>query len=65
MRRSIRKSMRQQTLITSYFVKSPVVIKGYNPNTDTWHCIVCGENMGRTNARQLCCKSYCPWEMVL
>jgi hypothetical protein len=34
-------------------------IFGYNPDTDCWHCMICGENMGKTNSRQLCGKSFC------
>ncbi len=32
---------------------------GYNDKTDSWHCLECGEDMGPTNPRQLCGKSYC------
>ena len=54
-----------QTLITQYFkVKTtPIVIKGLNPETNDWHCISCGANMGPNNPRQYCYKSYCPYEI--
>ena len=35
------------------------LIKGYNYETDEWHCISCGISMGKNNPRQLCKKSYC------
>jgi len=41
------------------YPKPPFVV-GYNDATGSWHCIVCGENMGPDNPRQLCGKSYCP-----
>lgn len=34
-------------------------IYGYNPSTDCWHCTMCGENLGNSNPRQLCGKSFC------
>ena len=39
----------------------PIVVYGYNMETDEWHCTHCGVSMGRNNPRQLCCKSYCPF----
>jgi len=51
-----------QPKITSYFEREEKKYKkiyGYNPETDEWHCTLCGENMGRTNSRQLCGKYYC------
>lgn len=60
---SISRINMKQNLITSYFLKQPRVIKGYNKKTKSWHCIVCGENMGTDNSRQLCYKSYCPSDM--
>jgi len=35
------------------------LIKGYNIDTDEWHCLSCGISMGQNNPRQLCKKSYC------
>lgn len=32
---------------------------GYNPESDSWHCLECGVNMGPQNPRQLCGKYYC------
>lgn len=66
------KSKRQiQSLITNYMKiedinehsskqkKNDTKVYGYNPKTDSWHCLKCGENMGITNPRQLCGKIYC------
>jgi hypothetical protein len=47
----------KQRKITEYY--SPPKKCGYDPETECWHCIVCGENMGKTNSRQLCGKYYC------
>ncbi len=46
-----------QTKITDYFVKEKIY--GYNSKTDEWHCLICGESMGRNNPRQLCRKTWC------
>jgi hypothetical protein len=27
-------------------------------------CVVCGVDMGSCNPRQLCCKTYCPMEII-
>jgi len=35
------------------------LIKGYNYETDEWHCLSCGISMGKNNPRQLCKKIYC------
>jgi len=37
-------------------------VKGYNKETGEWHCIICGQNMGKENSRQLCEKWMCPYE---
>jgi len=34
-------------------------IYGYNSETDSWHCVECGIDMGINNPRQLCGKIYC------
>ncbi len=34
-------------------------IYGFNPETGSWHCLECGIDMGQTNPRQLCKKTYC------
>ena len=34
-------------------------VYGYNRDTDSWHCIQCGIDMGQENPRQLCRKYYC------
>jgi len=47
----------KQTKITDYY--KPVVVYGYNLKTGEWHCLDCGESMGKNNPRQLCCKTYC------
>uniref|UniRef100_A0A6C0KFI7 Uncharacterized protein n=1 Tax=viral metagenome TaxID=1070528 RepID=A0A6C0KFI7_9ZZZZ len=52
----------KQSRINDYFSYSKKIIKGYNPATGSWHCTVCGVDMGETNSRQLCCKSYCPYD---
>ena len=48
-----------QTSIRSYMTPKIKKIYGYDSNTQNWHCIVCGENMGPNNPRQLCGKSFC------
>ena len=55
----------KQSLITIYFsspVEKPKIIRGYNETTHSWHCLGCGVDMGTTNSRQFCYKSYCPYE---
>lgn len=51
-----------QSLITDYMesenIRKPIVY-GYNSETDSWHCLKCGEDMGQMNPRQLCGKTYC------
>ncbi len=44
---------------TSYLSNKKQKIYGYNKDTDSWHCLDCGEDMGPTNPRQLCGKTYC------
>jgi len=34
-------------------------VYGYNKETDSWHCIQCGIDMGSGNPRQLCGKWIC------
>ena len=69
------KQTNSQTLITDYFEKKRKNIDnydyieyiknkknkvyGYNPETDSWHCLECGVDMGHNNPRQLCGKYYC------
>jgi len=59
------KNKYNQQKITFYFtsyandVYQDTKILGYNDKTGDWHCIICGENMGKTNSRQLCGKGYC------
>jgi len=43
-------------------VEKKEIIKGYNPKTGSWHCTVCGEDMGECNPRQFCKKTYCPMQ---
>lgn len=54
---------RKQSLITDYY---PIInkIKGFNQETDTWHCVSCGYNLGKYNPRQYCCKTYCPYGYI-
>ena len=62
----------KQKLITEYFENSIIkkikldylniseeLVYGYNPKTDSWHCLECGIDMGKCNPRQLCRKTYC------
>lgn len=54
-----------QKKITDYFKsKDPItitpIVRGYNSETDDWHCLVCGISMGPNNPRQLCGKTWCP-----
>ena len=39
--------------------KNTQLVYGYNWKTDSWHCLECGEDMGKTNPRQLCGKTHC------
>jgi len=34
-------------------------IYGYNFKTDSWHCMICSIDMGNSNPRQLCGKTFC------
>ena len=34
-------------------------VYGFNPETNSWHCLECGVDMGIYNPRQLCGKYYC------
>ena len=47
----------KQSKITHYFTKKRIY--GYNSITGSWHCTICGIDMGRNNPRQLCRKSWC------
>jgi hypothetical protein len=40
-------------------IKLEEIIYGYNPKTNSWHCTLCGIDMGPSNPRQLCRKTYC------
>jgi hypothetical protein len=42
-----------------YLNISEELVYGYNPKTDSWHCLECGIDMGKCNPRQLCRKTYC------
>lgn len=62
-----------QKLITDYFPKKISLEKkknpdkkvyGYNPDTESWHCMTCGIDMGKFNPRQLCRKWYCENEFI-
>jgi len=46
-----------QPKITDFYY--PKKVYGYNEQTHSWHCLMCGIDMGIHNPRQLCCKSYC------
>lgn len=58
--KTIKKSYKTK-LITDFFKYIPKEKKvfGYNPETEEWHCILCGISMGCNNPRQLCKKYYC------
>ena len=63
----------KQKLITDYFNNnyknkknkldnysdSEEIVYGYNSKTDSWHCTLCGIDMGKNNPRQYCRKTYC------
>ena len=34
-------------------------VYGFNSETNSWHCLDCGDDMGPSNPRQLCGKYYC------
>lgn len=55
--------MTRQTLITEFYKpiieKKVNIIRGYNELTNSWHCNICGQDMGPNNPRQLCRKTYC------
>lgn len=40
-------------------IKLEDIVYGYNPKTNSWHCTLCGIDMGPSNPRQLCRKTYC------
>lgn len=46
-----------QTLITDYYQIEKTY--GFSNKTNSWHCLVCGDDMGSMNPRQLCGKSKC------
>lgn len=62
----------KQKIITDYFDNSKnkkikldnsnsleEIVYGYNVKTDSWHCTMCGIDLGSCNPRQLCRKIYC------
>jgi hypothetical protein len=51
----------KQTLITDFYKsnKKNKKIYGFNPITMSWHCILCGIDIGKYNPRQYCGKSHC------
>lgn len=68
-KRKISKITTSATITTSAISEKSVasnIIKGYNQNTDSWHCIECGIDMGSCNPRQLCGKTFCySYEKIL
>jgi len=48
-----------QSTIPKFFKKINKKSYGYNVVTDEWHCLECGESMGKDNPRQLCGKYFC------
>jgi len=55
----------KQTKIPDYYSKiislnsKEKKVYGYNKETQSWHCIECGIDMGPNNPRQLCDKTHC------
>lgn len=39
--------------------KNILLVYGYDLKTDSWHCLECGDDMGKFNPRQLCGKTHC------
>jgi hypothetical protein len=35
------------------------IVYGFNSKTNSWHCTMCGLDMGENNPRQLCGKTLC------
>jgi len=70
----MKQTKKTQSFITNYFEKkrkniddcnyitnkkNKIKVYGYNPETDSWHCLECGVDIGSQNPRQLCGKYYC------
>lgn len=57
---------KRQRLISEYYEvdknKKQKIVYGYNSETNSWHCLSCGVDMGPQNPRQLCGKWRCPNE---
>ena len=57
---------KRQRLISEYYEadknKKQKIVYGYNSETNSWHCLTCGVDMGPQNPRQLCGKWMCPNE---
>jgi hypothetical protein len=54
--------VKRQRLISDFYElnsKKPKIIYGYNSDTNSWHCLTCGVDMGPQNPRQLCGKWRC------
>lgn len=55
---------KRQRLISEYYEedksKKQKIVYGYNSETNSWHCLTCGVDMGPQNPRQLCGKWRCP-----
>ena len=49
---------KRQRLISEYYeaenYKKQKIVYGYNSETNSWHCLTCGADMGPQNPRQLC-----------
>jgi hypothetical protein len=54
---------KRQRLISEYYEtdksKKQKIVYGYNSETNSWHCLTCGIDMGPQNPRQLCGKWRC------
>jgi len=55
----IKRSRGYESDIDESLDKTPIKC-GYDSEDDTWRCVLCGDDMGKNNPRQLCCKTYCP-----
>jgi hypothetical protein len=62
----INNTNKRQRLISEYYEadksKKQKIVYGYNSETNSWHCLTCGVDMGPQNPRQLCGKWMCPNE---
>ena len=58
----LKSTNKRQYFIDDYYEpinKKPKIVYGYNSETNSWHCLTCGADMGPQNPRQLCGKWRC------